>query len=134
MLFVGAWHGPLQLTTPPGYARLSGLGIPNTLAGVVVPNICAPLAVLLLRQRIQALPRELLDRAPPGWTAVGRGAAWCTAVASCPELTACVRIRQEHPRPAPAIERFNPARVTAIQGSPRICEAPRSPHPREAST
>ncbi|MDA3624430.1 carbohydrate ABC transporter permease [Saccharopolyspora sp. WRP15-2] len=63
LLFVGAWLVPFQVTMIPNYVYLSQLGLLNTLAGVVVPTVCSTMAVLLLRQHIQAFPRELLDAA-----------------------------------------------------------------------
>lgn len=63
LLFVGAWLVPFQVTMIPNYVYLSQLGLLNSLAGVVVPTVCSTMAVLLLRQHIQAFPRELLDAA-----------------------------------------------------------------------
>ncbi|MDT3442328.1 carbohydrate ABC transporter permease [Pseudofrankia sp. BMG5.37] len=66
LLFVAAWLVPLQVTMISNYLVLNKLGLLNTLAGVVVPSLCstaAILAVLMLRQHMQAFPRELLDAA-----------------------------------------------------------------------
>ncbi|MFF5993036.1 carbohydrate ABC transporter permease [Prauserella flavalba] len=60
---VGAWLVPFQVTMIPNYAFLNELGLLNALAGVVVPTVCSTMAVMLLRQHIQAFPRELLDAA-----------------------------------------------------------------------
>ncbi len=61
LLFVGVWLVPFQVTMIPNYLLLSQLGLLNTIVGVIVPNLCSGLAVLLLRQHIQAFPQELLE-------------------------------------------------------------------------
>ncbi|CAJ63011.1 MULTISPECIES: carbohydrate ABC transporter permease [Frankia] len=63
MAFVATWLIPFQVTMISNYLVLSNLGLLNTLAGVIVPNLCSALAVLMLRQHMQAFPRELLDAA-----------------------------------------------------------------------
>ncbi|KAA9154304.1 carbohydrate ABC transporter permease [Amycolatopsis acidicola] len=63
LLFVGAWLVPFQVTMIPNYVYLSQLGLLNALAGVVVPTVCSTMAVMLLRQHLQAFPKELLDAA-----------------------------------------------------------------------
>jgi ABC-type glycerol-3-phosphate transport system permease component len=63
LLFVGTWLVPFQVTMIPNYVLLNQLGLLNTLAGVVVPTLCSSFAVILLRQHMQAFPRELLDAA-----------------------------------------------------------------------
>lgn len=60
---VGSWLVPFQVTMIPNYTYLNQLGLLNSLAGVVVPTVCSTMAVMLLRQHIQAFPRELLDAA-----------------------------------------------------------------------
>jgi multiple sugar transport system permease protein len=62
-MFVGVWLVPFQVTMLPNYLLLSQLGLLNTLAGVIVPNLCSALAVLLLRQHMAGFPKELLDAA-----------------------------------------------------------------------
>jgi ABC-type glycerol-3-phosphate transport system permease component len=47
----------------PNYVLLNQLGVLNTLAGVVLPNLCSALGVILLRQHLLGFPRELLDAA-----------------------------------------------------------------------
>jgi ABC-type glycerol-3-phosphate transport system permease component len=61
LMFVGVWLVPFQVTMIPNYLLLSQWGLLNTIAGVIVPNLCSALAVLLLRQHMQAFPRELLE-------------------------------------------------------------------------
>ncbi|MBL7500459.1 carbohydrate ABC transporter permease [Frankia sp. CNm7] len=63
LLFVATWLVPFQITMISNYLVLNQFGLLNTLAGVVVPSLCSALAVLLLRQHMQAFPRELLDAA-----------------------------------------------------------------------
>lgn len=63
LLFVGAWLVPFQVTMIPNYVYLSQLGLLNALAGVVVPTVCSTMAIMLLRQHLQAFPTELLDAA-----------------------------------------------------------------------
>jgi ABC-type glycerol-3-phosphate transport system permease component len=63
LAFVVTWLVPFQVTMVPNYLVLSNIGLLNTLAGVVVPNLCSALAVLLLRQHMQAFPKELLEAA-----------------------------------------------------------------------
>ena len=63
LLFVATWLVPFQVTMLPNYVLLSDLGWLNTLTGVIVPQITAPFAVLLLRQHMRSFPRELLDAA-----------------------------------------------------------------------
>ncbi len=63
MMFIGSWLIPFQVTMIPNYLLVSQLGLLNTIAGVVVPNLCSAFAVLLLRQHLQAFPRDLVDAA-----------------------------------------------------------------------
>lgn len=61
MIFVGSWLVPFQVTMIPNYLLISQLGLLDTVAGVVIPNLCSAFGVLLLRQHMEAFPRELLD-------------------------------------------------------------------------
>jgi multiple sugar transport system permease protein len=63
LAFVATWLVPMQVTMISNYLVLNKLGLLNTLGGVVVPTLCSALAVLMLRQHMQAFPRELLDAA-----------------------------------------------------------------------
>ncbi|WP_029089268.1 carbohydrate ABC transporter permease [Brevibacterium album] len=62
-LFVGSWLVPFQITMIPNYLMVSQLGLLNTVAGVVVPNLVSAFGVLLLLQHMRAFPSELLDAA-----------------------------------------------------------------------
>jgi ABC-type glycerol-3-phosphate transport system permease component len=73
LLFIGSWLVPFQVTMIPNYLLVVELGLLGTIGGVVVPNLCSAFAVLLLRQHMQAFPRELLDASEMD----GRG-SWST--------------------------------------------------------
>lgn len=73
LLFVASWLVPFQVTMIPNYVLISQMGLLNSIAGIVVPNLCSAFAVLMLRQHVRALPRELLDAAAID----GRG-SWAT--------------------------------------------------------
>jgi sn-glycerol 3-phosphate transport system permease protein len=73
VVFIATWLVPFQVTMIPNYVLLSNLGWLNTLAGVIVPQLAAAFAVLLLRQHMRSFPRELLDAARMD----GRG-SWST--------------------------------------------------------
>ncbi|OUS92581.1 carbohydrate ABC transporter permease [Rhodococcus sp. NCIMB 12038] len=61
LLFVGSWLVPFQVTMIPNYLLISQMGLLNTVAGIVIPNLCSAFGVLLMRQHMEAFPRELLD-------------------------------------------------------------------------
>lgn len=63
LLFVGTWLVPFQVTMIPNYVLLARLGWLNTLAALVVPQVAAAFAIILLRQYMKGFPRELLDAA-----------------------------------------------------------------------
>lgn len=63
LLFVGTWLIPFQVTMVPNYSVIVRLGLLNTLTGVIIPNLCAAIAVLMLRQHMQSFPRELFEAA-----------------------------------------------------------------------
>lgn len=63
LLFVGSWLVPFQVTMIPNYVLISRMGLLNTVAGVVIPQLAAAFAVMLLRQHLESFPRELLDAA-----------------------------------------------------------------------
>jgi ABC-type glycerol-3-phosphate transport system permease component len=73
LLFVATWLVPFQVTMLPNYVLLNQLGTLNTVAGVVLPNLCSALAVIMLRQHVRSVPRELLEAARMD----GRG-SWST--------------------------------------------------------
>jgi multiple sugar transport system permease protein len=60
---VATWLVPFQLTMLPNYVLLARLGLLNSVAGVIVPQLSSAFAVLLLRQHLKGFPRELLDAA-----------------------------------------------------------------------
>lgn len=72
-VFIATWLVPFQITMIPNYVLLSNLGWLDTLTGVIVPQLSAAFAVLLLRQHMRSFPRELLDAARMD----GRG-SWST--------------------------------------------------------
>lgn len=63
LAFIGTWLVPFQVTMLPNYVLLYQLGLLNTLAGVIVPNLCSALGVLLLRQHVDSFPKEILEAA-----------------------------------------------------------------------
>jgi ABC-type glycerol-3-phosphate transport system permease component len=63
LAFVGTWVVPFQVTMLPNYVLLLQLGLLNTLAGVIIPNLCSALGVILLRQHVDGFPKELLEAA-----------------------------------------------------------------------
>lgn len=63
LAFVATWLVPFQVTMLSNYVLLSQLGWLDTLAGVIVPQLSAAFAVLLLRQHVRSFPQELLDAA-----------------------------------------------------------------------
>jgi sn-glycerol 3-phosphate transport system permease protein len=60
-LIVASWLVPFQVTMLPNYVLLSQLGMLNTIAGVIVPQLSSAYAVILLRQHFKSFPRELFD-------------------------------------------------------------------------
>jgi ABC-type glycerol-3-phosphate transport system permease component len=63
LLVVATWLVPFQVTMLPNYVLLSHLGLLNTVAGVVVPQLASAFSVLLLRQHLKGFPSELLEAA-----------------------------------------------------------------------
>ncbi|MDP5227605.1 MULTISPECIES: carbohydrate ABC transporter permease [Arthrobacter] len=63
LLFVGSWLVPFQVTMIPNYLMVSQMGLLNTVAGVVLPQLCSAFAVMMLRQHLESFPRELMDAA-----------------------------------------------------------------------
>ncbi|WP_201774332.1 carbohydrate ABC transporter permease [Demequina flava] len=63
MLFIGSWLIPFQVTMIPNYVLISDLGLLGTLWGVILPNLGAAFAVLLMRQHMESFPREIIDAA-----------------------------------------------------------------------
>jgi ABC-type glycerol-3-phosphate transport system permease component len=63
LLVVATWLVPLQVTILPNYVLLARLGLINSVAGIVVPQLSSAFAILLLRQHIKGFPLELLEAA-----------------------------------------------------------------------
>lgn len=63
LAFVGTWLVPFHVTMLPNYLLLNRFGLLDTLAGVILPTLCSALAILLLRQHLEAFPKELVDAA-----------------------------------------------------------------------
>ena len=63
LLVVGSWLAPFQVTIVPNYVVLAKLGLLNSVAGVIVPQLSSAFAVLLLRQHLTDFPPELLEAA-----------------------------------------------------------------------
>lgn len=61
LLFVGSWLVPFQVTMIPNYLLVSQMGLLNTVTGVVLPQLCSAFAVMMLRQHLEAFPKDLLD-------------------------------------------------------------------------
>jgi sn-glycerol 3-phosphate transport system permease protein len=63
MVFIGSWLVPFQVTMLPNFVLISKLGLLNSLAGIIIPQLSSAFAVLLLRQHLNGFPTELLDAA-----------------------------------------------------------------------
>jgi len=76
LAFVGTWLIPFQATMIPNYVTLARLGWLNTVWAIVVPQVTAAFAIVLLRQHLKAFPTELLDAARSdganSWTTLWR--------------------------------------------------------------
>ncbi|MBV9660538.1 MAG: carbohydrate ABC transporter permease [Acidimicrobiales bacterium] len=63
LVVIGTWLVPFQVTILPNYVLLSKLGLLNSVAGVIVPQLSSTFAVLLLRQHLKNFPSELIEAA-----------------------------------------------------------------------
>ncbi|MRH88313.1 ABC transporter permease subunit [Nocardia sp. SYP-A9097] len=63
LAFVGIWLVPFQVTMLPNYILLTRMGLIDSLIGVVLPTLCSAMGVLLLRQHMNAFPKELVAAA-----------------------------------------------------------------------
>jgi ABC-type glycerol-3-phosphate transport system permease component len=63
LAFVATWLIPFQVTMIPNYVLIADLGWLNSILGVVVPQLTAAFAVILLRQHLKSFPSELIDAA-----------------------------------------------------------------------
>lgn len=70
---IGTWLVPFQVTMLPNYVLLYQVGLLNTIAGVVLPQLLSAVGVLMLRQHMRSFPTELLEAARMD----GRG-SWAT--------------------------------------------------------
>ncbi len=103
LLFVGSWLVPFQVTMIPNYLLVSQMGLLNTITGVVIPQLCSAFAVMMLRQHLEAFPKDLLDAEPDGRTVVladpvGSGGSepppgtcgpWASCCSSAPGTNTC---------------------------------------------
>lgn len=63
LLVVATWLVPMQVTILPNYVLLAQIGLLNSVAGIIVPQLSSAFAVLLLRQHVKGFPTELLEAA-----------------------------------------------------------------------
>ncbi|WP_433505896.1 carbohydrate ABC transporter permease [Pseudonocardia halophobica] len=121
LLFVATWLVPFQVTMLPNYVLLNQLGTLNTIAGVVLPNLCSALAVIMLRTHVRSVPRELLEAARLD----GRGAwavLWTVVVPNLgPALAALgvllfVNAWNEYFWPALVLQRTNAVLQLGLRG------------------
>jgi ABC-type glycerol-3-phosphate transport system permease component len=63
VVFIGSWLVPFQVTMLPNFVLISRLGLLNSVAGIIIPQLSSAFAVLLLRQHLNGFPAELLDAA-----------------------------------------------------------------------
>lgn len=63
LLVVATWLVPMQVTILPNYVLLAQIGLLNSVAGIIVPQLSSAFAVLLLRQHVKGFPPELLEAA-----------------------------------------------------------------------
>jgi sn-glycerol 3-phosphate transport system permease protein len=63
LLLIGTWLVPIQVTMIPNYVLVSHLGWLNSLPGLVVPQLTAAFAIVLLRLQIKSIPAEMIEAA-----------------------------------------------------------------------
>lgn len=63
LAFVATWLVPFQATMLPNYVLLADLGWLNSVWAMVVPQLAAAFAIILLRQHLKSFPTELIDAA-----------------------------------------------------------------------
>lgn len=61
LLVIATWLVPFQVTMLPNYVLLARLGLLNSVAGTIVPQLASAFAIVLLRQHLKSFPRELLE-------------------------------------------------------------------------
>ena len=57
------WLVPFQVTMIPNYILIANLGLLDSLAGLIIPHIAAPFAVMMLYQAVKAFPRDVIEAA-----------------------------------------------------------------------
>ena len=62
-LFTVTWLVPFQATMLPNYVNLVQLGLRDTVAGIVLPNLASAFAILTLYQSFNAFPKTILEAA-----------------------------------------------------------------------
>ncbi len=72
LAFVGTWLIPFQVTMIPNYVTLARLGWLNTVWAIVVPQLTAAFAIVMLRQHLKAFPRSSSTRPAPTVRRAGR--------------------------------------------------------------
>ena len=62
-LFTVTWLVPFQATMLPNYVNLVQLGLRDTVAGIVLPNLASAFAILTLYQSFNAFPKTIFEAA-----------------------------------------------------------------------
>ncbi|MDY5402896.1 MAG: carbohydrate ABC transporter permease [Trueperella sp.] len=62
-LFIGSWLVPFQVTMIPNFLLISRMGLLESVAGVIIPQLATAFAVLLVVQHMRVFPKDLLDAA-----------------------------------------------------------------------
>lgn len=57
------WLIPAQVVMVPSYLIVTGLGLLDTLAALVLPHVASAFAIILLYQTLRAFPQELIEAA-----------------------------------------------------------------------
>ena len=62
-LFTVTWLVPFQATMLPNYVNLVRLGLRDTMAGIVLPNLASAFAILTLYQSFNSFPKTIFEAA-----------------------------------------------------------------------
>ena len=62
-LFTVTWLVPFQATMLPNYVNLVQLGLRDTVAGIVLPNLASAFAILTLYQSFNSFPKTIFEAA-----------------------------------------------------------------------
>jgi len=57
------WLVPFQVVMIPNYLLIARMGLLDTVAALILPNVAAALAILLLAQAMRGFPREVIEAA-----------------------------------------------------------------------